>query len=91
MEIRKTFQNFISSIVKNLNIQRDETHLSKANQDNQVLACIEKFSKHPSIISIKKRMGTVTESLSNMKKERNFLQKSQILTPEGLHNKMIYP
>ena len=28
IEVAKTFQNFFSSIVKNLNIQRDETHLT---------------------------------------------------------------
>ena len=51
-------QNFFSSIVKNLNIQRDEKHRSKTTQDNSVFACIEKFSEHPSIISINKRMET---------------------------------
>ena len=29
IEVANTFQNFFSSIDKNLNIQRDETHLSK--------------------------------------------------------------
>ena len=29
IQVAKTFQNFCSSIVKNLNIQRDETHLFK--------------------------------------------------------------
>ena len=62
IEVEKTFQNFFSSIVKNLNIQRDETHLSKTTQDNPALACIEKFSQysHPSIVSIKKRMETTS-------------------------------
>ena len=53
IEVAKTFQTFFSSIVKNLNIPRDETYLSKTTQDNPVLACIGKFSKHPSIVSIK--------------------------------------
>ena len=57
IEVAKTFQNFFSSSVKNLNIQRDETHLFKTTQENPVLACIEKFSKHPSIVSIKKMYG----------------------------------
>ena len=52
IEFAKTFQNFFSSIAKNLNIQRDKTHLSKTTQDNPVLACIEKFSMHVSIVSI---------------------------------------
>ena len=64
IEVAKTFQNFFSSIVKNLNIQRDETHLSKTTQENPVLACIEKFSKHPSIVSIKKRMETTSNKSS---------------------------
>ena len=41
IEVAKTFQNFFSSIVKNLNIQRDETHLYKTTQENPLLACIE--------------------------------------------------
>ena len=82
IEVAKTFQNFFSSIVKNLNIQRDETHLSKTTQENPLLACIEKFAKHPSIASIKNVWKQpVTNSLLNMKTERNFLQKSKILTP----------
>ena len=92
IEVAKTFQNFFSSIAKNLNIQRDETRLSKTTQVNPVLACIEKFSKHPSIVSIKNVWKQpVTNYLLNMKTERNFLQKYKILTPEKLHNKMIYP
>ena len=58
IEVAKTFQNFFRSIVKSLTLQRGETHLSKTTQDNPVLACIEKFSTHPSIISIQKRNST---------------------------------
>ena len=88
IEVEETFQNFFSSIVKNLNIQRQETHLSKTNEDNPVLAYIENFCNHPSIVSIKKRKETTSiTSLLDMKKERNF----KILTPEKLHNKVIYP
>ena len=91
-EDAKTFQNFFSSIVRNLNTQRDETHLSKKTQDNPVLACIEKFSNHPSIISIKKRIETNSNKFSfKYEGRKNFLQKFKILTPEKLHNKMIYP
>ena len=63
-EVVKNFQNFFSSIVKNVNIQRDETYLSKTTQDNPVLACIEKISTHPSIISIQKRMETNSNKFS---------------------------
>ena len=57
IEVANTFQNFFSSIVKNLNIQRDETHLSKATQDNPVLACIEKFSTDPQYNQYSKAYG----------------------------------
>ena len=74
IEVAKTFQNFFSFIVKNLNIKRDETHLSKTTQDNPVLACIEKFSKHPSIASIKKHMKTTINNFFFKYEERkNFL------------------
>ena len=63
-EVAKAFQNFFSSITKNLNTQRDETHLSKTTQENPVLACIEKFPKHPSIVSIKKCMETTNSKFS---------------------------
>ena len=89
-EVTKTFQNFNSSIVKNLNTPRDKTHLSKTTQDNPVLACNAKLSMHPSIISIQKRMETNSNKFSFKYEKRNFLQKSKILTPEKLHNKMKY-
>ena len=80
IEVANTFQNFFSSIVKNLNIQRDETHLSKATQDNPVLACIEKFSTDPSIISIQKRMETNSNRFSFKYEERKkFLTEIQNL------------
>ena len=73
VKILETFQNFSSSIVKNLNIQRDETHLSKTAQDNPVLACIVKFSKRPSIVTVKRRMeATSNKSLLNINKDINF-------------------
>ena len=41
IEVAKNFQNNFSSIVNNLNIQWDETHLSKTTQDNPVLAALK--------------------------------------------------
>ena len=73
IEVAKTFQNFFSSIVKNLNIQRDETHLSKTTQENPVLACIEKFSKHASIVSIKKHIETTSSKFSKYEDRKKFL------------------
>ena len=80
IEVAKTFQNFFSSIVKNLNIQRDKTHLFKSTEDNPVLACIEKFSTHLSIISIQKRMETNSNKFSFKYEERKkFLTEIQNL------------
>ena len=80
IEVAKTFQNFFSSIVKNLNIQRDKTHLFKNTEDNPVLACIEKFSTHLSIISIQKRMETNSNKFSFKYEERKkFLTEIQNL------------
>ena len=80
IEVAKTFQNFSSSIVKNLNIQRDETRLSKTTQENPVLACIEKFSKHPSIVSIKKLMeATSNKSSFKYEDRKKFLTEIQNL------------
>ena len=49
---------------------RDKTHLSKTTQDNPVSASIEKFSKHPSIVSIKKRTETSSNKFSFKYEER---------------------
>ena len=79
LELTKTFQ-FFSSIVKNLDMQRDETHLSNTTQDNPVIACIEKFSKNPSKVSIKKRMETTSNKFSFKYEERKkFLTEIQNL------------
>ena len=71
IEVAKTFQNFFSSIVNNLNIQRDEAHLSKTTEDNPLFSCFEKFSTHPSIISIQKCMETNSNKFSFKYEERN--------------------
>ena len=81
IEVTKSFQDFFSSIVKNVNIKRDETHLSKITQDNPVLACIERFSKHLSIVSTKKHMETTTSNKFSFKYEKikKFLTETQKL------------
>ena len=53
-----------------MNIQRDETNFSKTTQDNQVLACIEKLSKHPNMVNIKKRMETTSNEFCFKYEER---------------------
>ena len=81
IEAAKTFQIFFRSIIKNFNIQRDKTHLSKTTQDNPVLVCVEKFSKHPSIVSMKKRMVRNINKFSFKYEERKkFLTKIQNLS-----------
>ena len=78
IEVTKTFQNFFNPIVKNSNIERDETHLSKSTQDNPVLACTEKFSKHSSVVSIKKHKETNSNKFSFKYEDRKkFLTKIQ--------------
>ena len=80
IEVAKTFPNFFSSIVKNLNIQKDETYFSETTQGNSVLASIEKFSKHASIINIGKRMETNSNKFSFKYEERKkFLTEIQNL------------
>ena len=81
IEVAKTFQNFFSSIVKNLNIKRGETYFSKTTHDNPVLACIQKFSKHNSIVSIKKLMETTASKNFSFKNEerKKFLTEIQEL------------
>ena len=92
IEVAKNFQNFFSSIVNNLNIQRDETHLSKTTQDNPVLAYIENFSKHSSIVSIKKRMETTSNKFSfKYEKRKKFLTEIQNLNSRKASQQMIYP
>ena len=70
IEVAKTLQNFFSSIVNNLNIQRDETHLPKTTQDNPLFAGFDKFSTHPSIISIQKGMEKNSNKFSFKYEER---------------------
>ena len=92
IEVAKNFRNNFSSIVNNLNIQRDETHLSKTTQDNPVLACIENVSKHSSIVSIKKRMETTSNKFSfKYEKRKKFLTEIQNLNSRKASQQMIYP
>ena len=82
-KVAETLQNFFSSIVKNLNIQREETYLSKTTQDNPGLACIEKFSKHLSIVSINKRVETTSNRFSFKYEEK----KNSYSNPKSLLQK----
>ena len=52
-EIAETFNNFFKNAVNNLKIPSPVEHLTETTEDDPVLAAIEKFSKHPSILKIK--------------------------------------
>ena len=70
VEVAKTFQSVFSFIIKNLTRQWDETLYSKTTQDNPVVSCTKKFSKHSSIISIKKRTETNSNKFSFQYEEK---------------------
>ena len=53
-KVAKTLYEFSSNIVKTLNISQNPYFISGTSQTDPVLQPIEKFSKHPSIINIKK-------------------------------------
>ena len=53
----ETFHEFLSTVVKALNIFQNPYLVSGTCQTDPVLQSIEKFSKHPSIINTKNRMS----------------------------------
>ena len=63
-EVASIFNEFFTTIVKNLNIYRNPDHLLETRKQDRVLASIEKFSKHPSILNIEKKMSEAESSLS---------------------------
>ena len=60
----KTFHEFFSNVVKCLNISQNPHLISGTSQTDPVLQSIEKFSKHPSIRNIKKRMNNSNYTFS---------------------------
>ena len=53
-KVDETFHEFFSNVLKCLNIFQNPYLISGTSQTDPVLQSIEKFSKHPSIINIKK-------------------------------------
>ena len=53
-EVAETFHEFFSNAVKSLNISQNPYLISGTSQTDPVLQSIAKFSKHPTIINIKK-------------------------------------
>ena len=63
-KVAETFHEFFSNVVKCLNISQNPYLISGTSQTDPVLQSIEKFSKHPSIINIKKRMNNSNYTFS---------------------------
>ena len=53
-KVAKTFHEFFSNVAKSLKIFQNPYLISGTSQTDPVLQSVEKFSKHPSIINIKK-------------------------------------
>ena len=56
----KIFNDFFSTVVDKLNIAINDNHISETSSSDPVWASIERFSKHPSVLNIKKRMGNIS-------------------------------
>ena len=63
-KVAETSQKFFSNVLKCLNISQNPSIISGTSQTNPVLQSIEKFSKRPSIINIKKRMNNSNYTFS---------------------------
>ena len=74
-KVAKIFHEFFSNVAKCLNISWNSDLISGTSQTDPVLHSIEKCSKHPSIINIKKKewIFQVINFPSNLKLKRNFL------------------
>ena len=55
-DIADTFNDYFSNVVQNLNISRENSMLNTDLCINPVLAVVEKYKHHQSIISINKKM-----------------------------------
>ena len=57
----EVFNNYFSSIVKELNIPIDQNLLNDASLfDNPIIAAIHKYERHPSILKIKEKLKNMT-------------------------------
>ena len=63
-KVAETFHEFFSNIANSLNIYQNPYLISGTSQSDPVLQSIEKFSRHPSIINIKKRMNNSNYTFS---------------------------
>ena len=73
-------------ICKTLNISRNPYLISATSQTDPVLQSIEKFSKHPCIINIKKRMNNSNYTFSfKFETQEKFSKLIQNLNYECIH------
>ena len=62
VKIAETFNSFFGNIVDTLNIEKDESAFcDTGDETDQLLRAIKKYSKHPSILSIKQYFKNPTE------------------------------
>ena len=87
----KIFNDFFSTVVDKLNIAINDDHISETSSSDPVWASIERFSKHPSILNIKKEWAIFLQNLNfNMLTKIRFLKKYKTLTLRKPCSKMIY-
>ena len=75
----KIFNDFFSTVVDKLNITINDDHILKTSSSDPVWASIERFSKHPSILNIKKRMGNISPKFKFQYVDQNQISKIQNL------------
>ena len=87
--VAEIFHEFFSNGVKCLNISYNPYLISGTSQTNPVLQSNEKFSKHPSIIDIKKRMNNSNHTFSfKFETQDKFSKLIQNLNVIKLHSNM---
>ena len=71
----KIFNDFFSSVVDKLNTAINDDHISETSSSDPVWASIERFSKHPSLLNIKKRMGNISPKFKFQYVDQNQISK----------------
>ena len=71
----KIFNDFFSTVVDKLNLAINADHISETSSSDPVWASIERFSKHPSILNIKKRMGKISPKFKFQYVDQNPISK----------------
>ena len=91
MEVAETFRNFFSSIIKNLNIQRDEKHLFKTAQDIPVIS--KNVWRQPVknyLLNVKtKKFLTEIENLNFRKAQENYISVKKLKRNSDVYSYII--